>query len=78
VGYYKLLFRGFRPARLSLEEVDVRQCQLHDGQQGGGFSYCNVAIAATDTINTCGRCNRNSHLDKMDAGDDTAKATDTV
>jgi hypothetical protein len=80
VGYYKLLFRGFRPARLGrlkkLTSVSVSYMTVNN--RGGGFSYRNVAIAAIDTIDTCGRCSWNSHLDKLDAGDDTAKATDTV
>jgi hypothetical protein len=72
VGYYKLLFRGCHPTRVGrLKKLTcVSQFQLNDGQQPGRRPI--------DTIDTCGRCNRNSHLDKLDAGDDTAKATDTV
>jgi hypothetical protein len=43
-----------------------------------GFIYNDVDIAAIDTIVKLRRCNQNSHFHELDAGDDTAEATDTV
>jgi hypothetical protein len=44
VGYYKLLFRGFRPVRLGrLKKLTrVSECQLHDDQQLGRVASVTV------------------------------------
>jgi hypothetical protein len=75
VGYYKLLFRGFRPARLGrLKKLTcVSQCQLHDGQQPGREASVTVTWPSRRLTQStrADAAIRNSHLHKLDAGDDT-------